>query len=124
MMHRIGATFYVIWGLLHINAAYGLYLLAASMTPSIIEARIGQGAWHLLFFGVIAIVVGIRWNWRNSAMGYWINIVTLTVVDLGFIFIVLIPQELPIFPAGLGPLFWILAAIFSTIGYLKEPRTA
>ncbi len=123
MMHRIGATFYVIWGLLHINAAYGLYLLGASMTPTIIEARIVQGAWHLLFFGVIAIVVGIRWNWRNSAMGYWINIVTLSVVDLGFIFIVFIPY-LPFIPAVLGPLFWVLAAIFSTVGYLREERTA
>ncbi len=124
MMHRIGATFFVIWGLLHLYAAYGLYLLGASMTPTIIEARIVQGAWHLLFFGAIAIVVGIRWNWNNSAMGYWINIVTLSVVDVGFIFIVLIPQQLPIFPAGLGPLFWVLAAIFSTVGYLKEARTA
>ena len=124
MMHRIGATFFVIWGLLHLYAAYGLYLLGASMTPSIIEARIVQGAWHLLFFGVVAIVVGMHWNWRSSAMGYWINIVTLSVVDVGFIFIVFIPQQLPIFPADLGPLFWVLAAIFSTVGYLKEARTA
>ncbi len=124
MMHRIGATFFVIWGLLHLYAGYGLYQMGAAMEPSMVEARIVQGAWHLLFFGVVAIVVGIRWNWRNSAMGYWINIVTLSVVDVGFVFIVLIPQQLPIFPAGLGPLFWVLAAIFSTAGYLKEPRTA
>ena len=124
MMHRIGATFFVIWGLLHVYAANGLYQVGAGMDPSMLEARIVQGAWHLLFFGVIAIVVGIRWNWRNSTMGYWINIVTLSVVDLGFIFIVFIPQDLPIYPAGLGPLFWVLAAIFSTAGYLREERTA
>ena len=124
MMHRIGATFFVIWGLLHLYAAYGLYQMGAAMEPSMVEARIVQGAWHLFFFGVIAIVVGIRWNWHNSAMGYWINIVTLSVVDVGFIFIVFIPQQLPIFPAGLGPLFWVLAAIFSTVGYLREARTA
>ena len=58
MMHRVGATFYVIWGLLHIYAANGLYQMGVSMEPSILEARIVQGAWHLLFFGVIAIVVG------------------------------------------------------------------
>ncbi len=124
MMHRVGATFYVIWGLLHVYAANGLYQMGAAMEPSILEARIVQGAWHLLFFGALAIVVGIRWNWRNSAIGYWINIVTLSVVDLGFIFIVFLPHLLFYSPAVLGPLFWVLAAIFSTLGYLREARTA
>jgi hypothetical protein len=123
-MHRVGATFYVIWGLLHVYAANGLYQMGAAMEPSILEARIVQGAWHLLFFGALAIVVGIRWNWRNSAIGYWINIVTLSVVDLGFIFIVFLPHLLFYSPAVLGPLFWVLAAIFSTLGYLREARTA
>ncbi len=123
MMHRLGATFYVIWGVLHVNAAYMLYQMGAAMDPSVLEARISQAAWHLLFFGVVAIVVGVRMNWRNSALGYSINMVTLSVVDLGFIFIVFIPH-LPLWPAILGPLFWALAVVFSTIGYLKEPRTA
>ncbi len=82
-----------------------------------------QAAYHLAFFGIIAVAIGIRWNWRNSAMGYWINIVMLAVVDLGFVFIVFLPH-LPFWPAVLGPLFWVLAAIFSTVGYIKEPRTA
>ncbi len=124
MMHRVGATFYVIWGLLHVYAANGLYQMGAAMEPSILEARIVQGAWHLLFFGALAIVVGIRWNWRNSAIGYWINIVTLSVVDLGFIFIVFLPHLLFYSPAVLGPWFWVLAAIVSTLGYLREARTA
>ncbi len=123
MMHRLGATFYVIWGVLHVNAAYMLYQMGAAMDPSVLEARISQAAWHLLFFGVVAIVVGVRMNWRNSALGYFTNMVILSVVDLGFIFIVFIPH-LPLWPAILGPLFWALAAVFSTLGYLKEPRTA
>jgi len=108
---------------LHVNAAYMLYQMGAAMDPSVLEARISQAAWHLLFFGVVAIVVGVRMNWRNSALGYLINMVTLSVVDLGFILIVFIPH-LPLWPAILGPLFWALAVVFSTIGYLKEPRTA
>lgn len=123
MMHRIGAAFYVIWGVLHLNAANMVYQMSVSLDPGVLEARVLQAAYHLVFFGVIAIAVGIRWNWRNSAMGYWINIVNLTVVDLGFVFIVFLPH-LPFWPAVLGPLFWVLAAIFSTVGYIKEPRTA
>ena len=123
MMHRIGAVFYVMWGILHLNAANMLYQLSATLDPGVLEARVVQAAWHLAFFGVVAIAVGMRWNWRTSALGYWINIVTLTVVDLGFIVIVFIPY-LPFWPAVLGPLFWVLAVIFSTTGYVKEPRTA
>ena len=55
MMHRLGATFYVIWGVLHVNAAYMLYQMGVAMDPSVLEARISQAAWHLLFFGVVAI---------------------------------------------------------------------
>lgn len=124
MMHRVGATFYVIWGLLHLRAAYGLYQMGAAMDPGVLEARIVQAAWHMLFFALIAIVVAIRWNWRNSAMGYWINIVTVSVVDIGMILFVFIPLDLPFFPAILGPSFWVLAAIFTTVGYLREERTA
>ncbi len=113
----------MIWGVLHLNAANMLQQMSASLDPGVLEARVVQAAYHLAFFGIIAVAIGIRWNWRNSAMGYWINIVMLAVVDLGFVFIVFLPH-LPFWPAVLGPLFWVLAAIFSTVGYIKEPRTA
>ena len=123
MTYRLGAIFYMLWGMLHLNVANMVYQMSASLDPGVLDARIVQAAYHLAFFGIAAVVVAIRWNWRNSAMGYWINIVMLTVVDIGFIFIVFLPY-LPFWPAVLGPLFWVLAAIFSTVGYLKEPRTA
>jgi hypothetical protein len=46
---RIGATFYVIWGLVHINAAYGLLKLGQSLSAGMVRARIYQDAWTILF---------------------------------------------------------------------------
>ncbi len=122
MLHRLGAVFYVIWGLLHLNAARGLYQLGTTVDAGIVQARIFQGAWHMLFFAIAAIAVGVIYNWKNSSLGYWLNLVVVSVVDVGFIWFVLVPYLGIVSPASLGPLFWILALIFSTLGYLKEER--
>lgn len=113
---RIGAVCYVLWGLIHINAARLVYMLAESVDPGMVQARLYQNAWHLLFFAILSIVIAIAYNWKNSRMGYWINLIALTVVDIGFIVLVLVPGYLPWVPAGLGPALWILAVAFTTIG--------
>ena len=124
MLHRIGAVCYVIWGVLHVNAAYMQYQFGSSLEAGMVQGRLIQNAWHLLFFGVLAIIIGMRLNWRNSRLGYWINVIALTVVDIGFISFVLVPY-LPILSAAiLGPVFWVLAVIFSTLGFLREETTA
>jgi hypothetical protein len=54
-------------------------------------------------------------------MGYWLNLVIVSIADLGFIIFVLFPGDIPIFPGILGPVFWISAVVFSTIGIRKQP---
>ena len=122
MLHRIGAVCYVIWGLLHVYAAYTQYQFG-NLEAGLIQGRLTQNAWHLLFFGVVAIVIGVRCNWKNSRLGYWINVINLSVVDIGFIFFVLLPYLTILSPAILGPVFWVLAVGFSTLAYLKEETT-
>ena len=80
-----------------------------------VQARLVQNAWHLLFFAIACIVIAIAYNWNNSRMGYWLNLIMLSVVDVGFIVLVLVPGYLPL-PAYIGPVFWVLAAVFTTIG--------
>lgn len=46
---RIGAIFYVVWGIVHINAAYGLLKLGQSVRAGMVQARIYQDAWNILF---------------------------------------------------------------------------
>ena len=119
---RLGAILYVLWGLLHLEAARGVYALGQSLESGMVQGRVFQMAWCLLFFAVFGIVVAVVWNWRNSRLGYWMNLVVVSAGDLGFIFFVLLPGHVPLVPGGLGPLLWVLAVAFSTVGIRSAGR--
>jgi hypothetical protein len=119
MNARIGTLSYVIWGLLHIIAAKKVYQLASTLDPGMVQGRLIQNAWNLLFFAVFAIIVAIFMNWNNTPLGYWLNLVVVSAADIGFILAILVPGYLPIIPGIIGPTVWILAVIFSTIGIIK-----
>ena len=113
---KLGAGSYVIWGLLHIVAAIDEFTVGSGLEPGLVKGKINQGAWDLLFFALFAIVVAIRYNWKNSRLGYWLNLVVVSAADIGFILFVLFPGHVPLFPGILGPIFWVSAVIFSTMG--------
>ena len=117
---RTGAVIYVLWGILHIIAAWKVYMLAGSLDAGMVQARIFQDAWNLLIFAFFGITVAIMLNWNNSRCGYWLNFTVISAADIGFIVTVLIPGHLPLMPAGLGPLLWLVALAFSTIGILQK----
>ena len=119
---KLGAITYVLWGLLHIEAARRVYMLGLSLDPGMVQGRIFQGAWNLLFFALFGIVVAVMLNWRNSRQGYWLNLVVVSAGDIGFILFVLMPGYVPLVPGALGPLLWILALVFSTLGIVKAKR--
>jgi hypothetical protein len=89
-----------------------------------VQGRVFQDAWNLLFFSIIAIFVAATLNWRNSVWGYWINLATVGIADTGFIFFVLVPGYTPVWPSILGPAFWVLATIFSTFALLTRTKGA
>ena len=120
---KIGAVLYMIWACLHLLAAYSVYALGQSLDSSMVQARIFQNAWNLLFFSIIAISVAATLNWKNSVWGYWINFATVAIADLGFIFFVLVPGYTPVWPGIVGPVFWVLATIFSTIALLTRTKS-
>jgi hypothetical protein len=105
-----------LWGIVHIQAARLVYMLGDSLDPGMVQGRIYQDAFNLLFFALFGIAVAVMLNWKNSRLGYWLNLVVVSAADIGFIYYVLIPGYVPLNPGGLGPLLWILAIIFSTIG--------
>ena len=117
---KVGAAAYVMWGILHIQAARLVFLLGDSLEPGMVQGRIYQDAFNLLFFAIFGIAVAVWLNWRNSRLGYWLNLVVISAADIGFIVYVLLPGYVPLVPGGLGPLFWVVAIIFSTLGILKS----
>lgn len=117
---KLGAVTYVLWGLMHIQAARLVYILGQSLEPGIVQGRIYQDAWNLLFFALFGIVVAIFLNWKNNRLGYWLNLVVVSAGDTGFIVTILMPGYIPLLPGAVGPLLWILALIFSTLGIMKS----
>ena len=104
--------------------AYSVYALGRPLDSSMVQGRVFQDAWNLLFFSIIAISVAATLNWRNSVWGYWINVATVGIADTGFIFFVLVPGYSPVWPGILGPVLWVLATVFSTIALLTRTKAA
>jgi hypothetical protein len=115
MMHQIGAVLYVLWGLLHLFAAFQVFKLGSRLEPGMVQGRTYQNAWNLAYFAVFVIVIAVVYNWKGDPLGYWLNLVTASITDIGFIFFILVPGHLPLRPGILGPSLWILAVIFSTL---------
>lgn len=114
---RIGAIFYILWGVFHLMAAqtiFGLAALANGMT----RARLQQDAFYLLAFAVAGMAIAVFLNWRNDRWGYWLNAVLLGVADIPFVIFVLIPGLAPPWPGLAGPLLWAIAFALTTIGRL------
>ena len=123
ILARIGAALYILWGLLHIVAAYKVFLLGKTIEQGMVQGRLFQDAWNLLFFAIFGIIVAIIYNWKNDKVGYWLNLVVLSAGDIGFIITILLPGYLPLFPGAIGPIVWLLALTFSTIAILKVNNT-
>ena len=113
---RLGAICYVLWGLVHYNAAYGAFKLASQVPASMQRARLQQDAFYLAFFATTGIVVGIALNWRNNRLGFWLNAIAVSTADIPFVVFVLLPGYVPFWPGVLGPALWIPALICTAIG--------
>jgi hypothetical protein len=64
--------------------------LPASEIPQtnspVMNGVIEHYSWNFVWFGIYAIVLAIFMNWRNSRVGYWFNLVVVSLTDFGFIF--------------------------------------
>ncbi len=138
--HKVGALFYVLWGLLHIViGAIPLVLFATRggtallqffgaaispenlpRDPSGLAAAIGaQHAWNLLWVGALSVFIAVKYNWKNDKFGYWLNLAVVTATDIGFIAAMVIPGYISLSNGLIGPGLWILAVVFSTIGFSR-----
>ena len=115
---RIGAVLYVLWGLLHYNAAYGLYQFALSKPLTIERGELQQLAFYLASFATAGIVFATL-NWRNSRLGFWCNAVVISIADIPFILFVLVPGYMPVWPGIVGPVLWLLGWFFTTLAYFR-----
>lgn len=142
---KIGAICYALWGLLHIVGAAVLLLQATdagatavfatigSATPAtalpqlsstLADAVLGYYAWNLLWIGAFVLVVAVTLNWRNHLLGYWLNLIVVSAVDLGLVLFLLAPTHMALADGMMGVALWLPALLFSTIGLLTRRPTA
>ena len=135
--HKIGAFFYVLWGLFHVIigvvlfhklatlGGFGVISATASALPpdqiphvtsAALNGILGQYSWNIFWPGLFAIIVALCLNWKNSLVGYWYNLIVVSLIDTGFVFAILLPGYITLRDGLPGPIFWLLAIIFSTIG--------
>ncbi len=120
---KIGAVFYVLWGVLHMWAGAIMLIRlgsdggAAVEVSSVTAGRLGQHAWNLLWLGIFGAVVGAMLNWKNSRAGYWANLVVISATDVGFIVAILLPGYIRFIDGIWGPVLWLLGLAFTTIGF-------
>jgi hypothetical protein len=93
--------------------------LPPGLSP-LVHALASFHAYNITWFGALALVVAITLNWRNSVTGYWVNLVVVGADDLGLILFLIAPGHLSFAEAGLGPVLYVLAAIFSTLGLISR----
>jgi len=119
-----GTVCYVLWGCLHLFAAYAVYRVGSALDPGMVRGRVLQDSWNLLFFGLTGITVAVTLNIRNNAWGYWINLGVLALADTGLILFVLIPGYMPLWPGLAGPVLWVAGWVLTTLAYRRAPPRA
>ena len=117
-MYQTGAVLYMLWAVLHLFAAFQVFKLGATLEKGMVKARVYQNALNLACFAMIVIVIAVVYNWENSLLGYWLNLMLASITDIGFIIYILMPGYLPLRPGILGPVLWISATVFSTLGII------
>ena len=120
MNAKLGAIFYTLWALLHFKAAHAVYSLAATLDAGMIQARLFQDASFMALVSALTIWVAITRNWNNDRTGYWVNLVSVSAVDVFFIILIVMPGYLPLKIALAGPVLWALALAFSTLAIRQK----
>jgi len=123
MLHKTGSVLYLLWGLLHVKAALSTYQLGALLEPGLVQGRVYQDAWNLLFIAISVSVIAVLLNWKNSRLGFWLNLAIAAISDIGFTVHVLIPGHFPLFPGVVGPILWIIAMTLSAIAIQKTQNS-
>lgn len=112
---RIGAGFYVFWGILHLVAANSVRVLADQST-GMVRGRLLQDAFYVLFFAITGILIAVTLNWRNDKQGHWMNGTLIVFADVPFVLFVLVPGLFPWWPGLAGPLLWLAAFTLTSAG--------
>lgn len=131
---RIGAIFYIVWGVLHLGSGLvGIWLTGQPGTPDwasgmaavptqetgVPEATLGlirQHSFNIALGGAAAILIAVVGNWRARTWAWIANGLLIAGLDLGMIIFMLTPGHVPLLDGLIGPAFWLIGFVFTTLG--------
>jgi hypothetical protein len=110
LLARLGAFFFVAWGVFHVYVAWPIYTLALTQR-GIAQGRTLQLAAYMLTIALFAIVVALWRNWRNDRLGYWLNLAVVGWADIIWVGVVVVPGYVPPARGLVPPAFWLAGAL-------------
>lgn len=131
--YRIGAIFYIIWGILHLGSGVvGIWLTGQPTTPDwasgmaavptlasgLNDAGLGlirQHSFNIAVGGTVAIIIAAIGNWQNARWAWAVNAVLIALLDLGMILFILAPGHVPLIDGLIGPALWLGGLVLTTL---------
>jgi hypothetical protein len=106
---RIGALCYAAWGVFHVQVAYDIYRLGLPLT-GIAQGRMYQLSAYMLTLSLFVIGVGVLLNWRNSRVGFWLNLGVAGWADGVWVLVVVLPGYVGLARGLIPPAIFIAGA--------------
>lgn len=136
-----GAVAYALWGIVHViggamqlsalRSGGGKALTAMISTaapfdvagpdlPAVAAAYMGMGAFTLVWLGALVTWVAVTQNWRNSRLGYWLNLILVGATDIGLLLALLLPGYMAWSDGIVGLGLFAIAFCFSTLARVRD----
>jgi hypothetical protein len=125
-----GAVFYLLWGLLHIQAGVTIASLGLGLhKPGMVQGRIYQDSFYTFYaaaalIGTVLVSVWQMPNSREWKFCYWLTLGIAAATDVSFIIFILVPGYMKLWPGIEGPAAWGIGWAFWTWSYVLRSRTA
>jgi hypothetical protein len=136
---KIAVVLFVLWGLLHIvggatmaftQGADVLKLIGSSLAASELPDKVDPATsgilkfhgYNMLWLGVLVTILAIGMWQRADPTRFWISMFVVGAADIGLVLFLLAPGVMAPGDGWAGPLLWVLAACFGTMG-LRRSRS-
>ena len=125
-----GAVFYLLWGILHIQAGVTIASLGLGLhKATMVQGRIYQDSFYTFYAaaGIIIAVLVSAWqisNFRAWKFCYWLALGIAAATDVSFIIFIIVPGYMKLWPGLQGPGAWGIAWAFWTWSYVLRSRTS
>lgn len=140
---KIGAALFVLWGVIHVLGGGMIVAAALSGPPAkalammgtsvnqtelatvpggIVNAVIQFHGFNILWMGIVSIAVAIFLNWRNSRIGFWVNLAVIGFADLGLILFLIVPGYMSWSDGLIGPVLFVAGGIFTFLGLRSSSK--